>query len=131
MIAGADAMSREQMKRIYGCIRVILRQIKTTFSKQDVELFKTYIKVTACSEGYPYKFEHGKIYPKSLAQCTQAEGNIINIIINRYADENELYLYESDEYGLFPSVGGRTRQEMIRDYPSIYSNELEYIKNFV
>ena len=120
MLAGGDRISKEQLDRIHGCIRIILKQIYGYSSGLLFEDFKVYIKLLSCEEGYPYTVERGCVLPKSFAHATQAEGNIVNTIINRYADENNLVLIQTDEQGKYPSLHGRDRETMIREYPELY-----------
>jgi hypothetical protein len=115
MLTGRDPITRGQLRRIYGTIRVIVTQLYGY--ETAIDDFKLYIKLLACEEGYPYTIENGIVYPASLGTITQADANIINIVLNRYADEHNLYVIQVDELGEYKSIGGRDRAAMLKDFP--------------
>ena len=120
MLTGGDKATRDQLKRIHGSIRILIKQIYGHDSPALMRDFKLYIKLLACEEGYPYKIEGGQIIPKSFGEATQSEANIINMVINVFADERNLVLIQTDEVGNYPSLGGRDRDTMIDEHPEIF-----------
>jgi hypothetical protein len=61
------------------------------------------------------------IEPISQADATMKEVNGFCNVINRYADENDMWLWEYTQDGKtkYKSIGGRTLEEMLQDYPEL------------
>jgi hypothetical protein len=121
-------ITRQQMNRIYGCIRTLSEQIYGILTQQNIERMKTYVMFRACEEGYPFSFNSKIFKPKSLSLATMQEAHLVNMAINHIADQfypeknRALYLYEVDNLGPYKSIGGRTREEMMKDYPELIDN---------
>jgi hypothetical protein len=117
--------TRSQMNRAYGCIRAITKQL-FGYTNADLESrVKAYLMLQACENGYPFYIKEGICTPVSFKDATKQDFNIVNLIINRFADQyypelgRPLYLYQEDAYGKYKSIGGRTRLEMKEDYPEL------------
>ena len=81
----------------------------------------------ACEHGYPFEIIDGRVEPTSLGKITEKEGNLANLALNCYADnfmatfKIPMYLMQKDKTErMFKSVGGRSRQEMLKDFPEVY-----------
>lgn len=115
----------EQMKRAYACFRTIAEQIFGAANKEREKKVKDYIMLDACEHNYPFTIEDGICKPMSLSKATKIEFNIVNTAINLFADQyypqlgRPLYLWQEDTWGLYKSIGGRTRQEMWMEYPGL------------
>ena len=61
------------------------------------------------------------IEPMSQSLVTMAEDYELCKTINDYADKNEMWLWEymPDGKSKYKSIGGRTLEEMKRDYPGL------------
>jgi hypothetical protein len=59
--------------------------------------------------------------PISQADASMAEVNIFTRVINQYADDNDMWLwrYLPDGKTKYKSIGGRSLEEMQRDYPEL------------
>ena len=122
-----DPITPESRARIFACIRTITAQIYNRTNKERESRIRALIMESACEHGYPMvRDEDGKLVPKSLSIATVGDSNLVNLAINHFVDDfvNKygmyIYLYKIDSQGKFKSIGDRTREEMIRDYPDIY-----------
>lgn len=119
-------MTAEARARYFACIRSITIQIYGRTSKEREERVRELIMKNACEHGYPIDFIDGKERPMSLSKATKKDGYIANLAVNHFADTFYteygylIYLYEEDENGRYKSIGGRSREEMIRDFPEVY-----------
>lgn len=83
------------------------------------------LKRFAVREGYPaIKFNFNGLIllePISQADASMSEVNIFTRVINQYADDNDMWLwrYLPDGKTKYKSIGGRSLEEMSRDYPEL------------
>lgn len=108
---------RSQNNRIWGNCQDIADQISNEEEEYTAEEIKAAMQRMSVEEGYPTKLSlDGREVPKPTRYATVEEANTLLNVIQRYADQYELYLTEYDEQGPYRSVGGRTREEMRRYY---------------
>ena len=127
MKVNQDKINYEQIKRFHACIRTITVQLYKRANKERESWVKNMILMMACEHGYPFKIINGRVEPTSLGKVTEKEGNLANLALNCYADnfmatfKIPMYLMQKDKTDrMFKSVGGRSRQEMLRDFPEVY-----------
>ena len=86
------------------------------------DLMKRYAVLEGMYPGIKF-ISKGKILiePMSQSLVTMSEDNGLCKVINKYADEKEMWLWEymPDGKSKYKSIGGRTLEEMNRDYPGI------------
>jgi hypothetical protein len=117
--------TRKQMQRAYACFRAITKQLFGHTTRELEAKVKSYIMLDACEHGYPYEIVDGKCKPMSLAKANKVEFHLVNIAINHFADQyypqlgRSLYLYQEDQWGLYKSIGGRSREQMWQEYPAL------------
>jgi hypothetical protein len=112
---------------IGGYVRAMMEQGSNEFINFDS--LKNYFKVLATENGYPAitvpppipgKYKKPTIVPKSLGDATEAEKLIVANTIQEIADYYEKYLYYyTFEEKVYKSIGGRSLEEMIRDFPDM------------
>lgn len=103
---------RSQNNRIWGNCQDIADQLR----EYTAEEIKAAMQRMAVDDGYPTKMSvDGKEIPKPTSTVSSEEAKILLDVIQRFADEQSLYLTEYDSQGPYKTVGGRTREEM-REY---------------
>jgi len=112
---------------IHGYVRAMMEQSNNTFVNFDS--LKNYFKILATENGYPGitvpppipgKKYKATVVPKSLGDATEAEKLIVANTIQEIADYHEKYLYYYDFMEkVYKSIGGRTPEEMERDFPEM------------
>jgi len=127
MKVNQDMINYEQIKRFHASIRTITIQLYKIPNKERERWVKHMILMIACEYGYPFDVIENRVQPMSLSKATEKEGNLANLALNCYADnfiatfKIPMYLMQKDKTDrMFKSVGGRTRKEMIRDFPEVY-----------
>lgn len=122
-----DKINYEQIKRFHACIRTITIQLYERANKERELWVKNMILMIACEHGYPFEIKNGIVEPTSIGKVTEREGNLANMALNYYADnffavfKIPMYLMQRDKTKrMYKSVGGRTRQEMMKDFPEVY-----------
>lgn len=111
---------RSQNSRLHGHCKDIATQLMDTDSGEPTctaEEVKEAMKRKAVEEGYPTKWSpiDGEVIPLPTRQASVEEMQIILDVVQRFADEHELWLHEYDLDGVpYRSVGGRSREEMER-----------------
>lgn len=118
---------RSQNSRIWGDCTAIAEQLnernnKKVWTKNMVyDLLKRYAVAEGVYPGIKYTF--GKltlIEPLSQSLVTKKEAKGLCDIINRFADENEMWLWEYTQDELkYKSIGGRSLEEMNGKYPGL------------
>ncbi|MCF7949881.1 MAG: hypothetical protein K9M94_14935 [Spirochaetia bacterium] len=103
---------RSQNNRIWGNCQDIADQL----GEYTAEEIKAAMQRMAVDDGYPTKMSvDGKEIPKPTSTVSSEEAKILLDVIQKFADEQSLYLTEYDGQGPYKTVGGRTREEM-REY---------------
>lgn len=104
---------RSQNNRIWGNCQDIADQLSGEEIEYTAEEIKAAMQRMAVDEGYPTKLSlDGKEVPKPTRYSTVEEANLLLKVIQRFADQHDLFITEYDEQGPYRSVGGRTREEM-------------------
>lgn len=118
------------LRRAWACFRTISEQQYGDTRKYYVDQIKKYIVIMACEDGYPYKInDDGIAEPLSLGKAAFEDLKLLNMTINKVADKyyehlgRPMYLWQKDAFGLFKSIGGRDRQQMFADYPTIQGDK--------
>lgn len=105
-----SAKERGQNRRFRGHCRDIADQIRDDEGEpiHTSDQIAEAIKRMAVEEGYPWRVSiDGITEPKSTAEVTVEEMQILLETQQRFADEHELYLTEYDENGReYKAVGG-------------------------
>jgi hypothetical protein len=97
-----------QNTRYRGGCRAIAEQLD--FKPEEVS---DAMKRMAVSEGYPTRLSlDGQEIPVSEAKISVEQETLLIAVMQRFADLNNLWLYEVDDKGVFKSIGGRTRGDM-------------------
>lgn len=123
---------RSQNSGIWGMCTSIAQQLnerigKNTWTKNMVyNIMKRFAVADGVYPGIEFILDGVRlIEPLSQALVTKKEDSGLYDLIVRYADENNMWLwvYGPDEKK-YKSIGGRTLEEMNRDYPGL-NKELE------
>lgn len=103
------------------------------YTGDDFNDMKVFLKRRAMGRGFPpmtnpdgsivYSRLDGEPLPMSEADASVEQAATILDAVHQFSDEEEVYLTETDEYGPYRSVGGRTREEMRRYVPKDYEAE--------
>jgi hypothetical protein len=110
---------RSQNARIHGHCKDIAMQAQDGRWK-DTETVKLLMEYLAIERGYPHYKYKGRIIPKRTSQINSYEASILCETIQQFADEHNFYLTEyDDKEQAYKSIGGRTSEEMQRDYPEM------------
>lgn len=111
---------RSQNSRFYGHCEDIAEQVvddskEPIYSKEQIH---DAILRMSVEEGYPtYQDLNGKEAPLPDKFATVEQMNIVNKVLQRFADEHNFWLHEYVQEGLrkgevYKSIGGRTPEEM-------------------
>jgi hypothetical protein len=117
--------ARSQNSAVHGYCKSLAEQIPDNYTPDEVKLMMKFIAVDAGV--YPARTvfvrgeKEGKLYevPKSLSLANTAEVNALIKVIQEFADRNNYWLwkYTFDGLYVYKSIGGRSGEEMERDFP--------------